>query len=517
MTYRDDAAADDPLSKVARSLLESAQRIAQIDDEAPQAPNNSDHGERARRLLDDAGATAKTILLQARAMATEEQGRLTAKVDESHERIRTLLSELDFGQAPSIATPGPLALPPAAAMHGPTFPTGLVPPIVAPEQPSPIDALHEPVPRPPAPTIRPVEAPAPTAVRLEPYPAAEAAPDSWVRLPATRVREPWTPMPWLRSLFRVPGEMAGLTTQRRRWAETFLWVRNVGVITLLFVVYQLWGTGVGQARSQRALLHDFTAAASGGTAAAAPSGSLGTAAASALPPPPVGKAVAVLKIAKIGVTQAVVEGTGTDDLRKGPGHYRGTPLPGEHGNVAIAGHRTTYGAPFHRLDELERGDPILLNTRVGVVRYVVAAKRVVNPDQRGAIQPTKDDRLTLTTCHPKYSASQRLIVIAALAPDATPADSAGRSNVAPAPISASQLATPTRRARPVTDIRNGPDGGALLPTIGWGLLLLLFTLRARHMAWERLQRYAYLLASPVVLALLVLFFERLDRLLPPNY
>jgi len=225
--------------------------------------------------------------------------------------------------------------------------------------------------------------------------------------------------------------------------------------------------------------------------------------------------VAVLKIAKIGVTQAVVEGTGTDDLRKGPGHYRGTPLPGEHGNVAIAGHRTTYGAPFHRLDELQRGDPILLNTRAGVVRYVVAAKRVVNPDQRGAIQPTKDDRLTLTTCHPKYSASQRLIVIAALAPDTTPADVAGQSTSAPAPISASQLATPTRRA--VKNISMGGDGGALLPTIGWGLLLLLVTLRARHMAWERLQRHAYLLASPVILALLVLFFERLDRLLPPNY
>jgi sortase A len=191
-------------------------------------------------------------------------------------------------------------------------------------------------------------------------------------------------------------------------------------------------------------------------------------------------------------------------------------LPGEHGNVAIAGHRTTYGAPFHRLDELQRGDPILLNTRRGLVRYVVSTKRVVNPSQRGAIQPTNDDRLTLTTCHPKYSASQRLIVIAALSPGPVSASEAGSAS-APAPVTAAQLATPTHRARAVQDIRTGGDWGALLPTIGWGLLLLLFTLRARHMAWERLQRYAYLLASPVIMALLVLFFERLDRLLPPNY
>ena len=498
MNDRDHAAADDPLSRVARSLLESAQRIAQIENEEPRGPENTDHSDRARRLLDDAGATAKTILLQARAMATEEQGRLTAKVDESHDRIRTLLADLDFGQPPSIAAsapfalppaplalpPAPLALPPAPEDHAPTPPFGFIPPVVAPAPPRP--------------------APQPPVDRVVQQ--------------ARRPREPWTPMPWLRSLFRVPGEMADLTTQRRRWAETFLWVRNVGVITLLFVVYQLWGTGVGQARSQRTLLHDFTAAVAGGpAAAAASSGSSGASAASALPPPPAGKAVAVLKIPKIGVTQAVVEGTGTDDLRKGPGHYRGTPLPGEHGNVAIAGHRTTYGAPFHRLDELQRGDPILLNTRAGVVRYVVAAKRVVNPDQRGAIQPTKDDRLTLTTCHPKYSASQRLIVIAALAPTTTPSDAADQSNGSSPPISASQLATPTRHARAVKDIRMGGDWGALLPTIGWGLLLLLFTLRARHMAWERLQRHAYLLASPVVLALLVLFFERLDRLLPPNY
>jgi sortase A len=487
MDDRDDAATADPLSRVARSLLESAQRIAQIEDEEARGPENGDHSDRARRLLDDAGATAKTILLQARAMATEEQGRLTAKVDESHDRIRTLLAELDFGQPPSIAPRQQLALPPAPV---------------------------EPPPRTTMPLIRPVEAPAPIAVfRPESLPATEAAPTSWVEKPPARVREPWTPMPWLRSLFRVPGEMADLTIQRRRWAETFLWVRNIGVITLLFVVYQLWGTGVGQARAQRSLQRDYAAASD----APAPSSGASGSATNALPPPPAGKAVAVMRISKIGLTQAVVEGTGTDDLRKGPGHYRGTPLPGEHGNVAIAGHRTTYGAPFHRLDELQRGDSILLNTPRGVVRYVVAAKRVVNPSQTGAIQPTKDDRLTLTTCHPKYSASQRLIIIAALAPGPAPDASASQSSDAPAPISASQLATPTRRARAVKDIRMGGDWGALLPTIGWGLLLLLFTLRARHMAWERLQRYAYLLASPVIVALLVLFFERLDRLLPPNY
>jgi sortase A len=118
----------------------------------------------------------------------------------------------------------------------------------------------------------------------------------------------------------------------------------------------------------------------------------------------------------------VVQGTDTSSLRKGPGHYPKTSFPGEGGTVAVAGHRTTYGAPFNRVDELRAGDAIVLETRDTWFTYRVTSEQVVKPTavevtyavpgNRTAI-PTKR-LLTLTTCNPKYSAKQRLIVHAVL-------------------------------------------------------------------------------------------------------
>jgi sortase A len=117
----------------------------------------------------------------------------------------------------------------------------------------------------------------------------------------------------------------------------------------------------------------------------------------------------------IGVSEVFVEGTGAGDLRKGPGHYPATPLPGERGTVAIAGHRTTYGAPFHDIDDLERGDRIELRMTYGRFVYRVDRTRIVEPTETSVTDRVDHDRLVLSACHPLYSAAKRIIVFARLA------------------------------------------------------------------------------------------------------
>jgi sortase A len=116
----------------------------------------------------------------------------------------------------------------------------------------------------------------------------------------------------------------------------------------------------------------------------------------------------------IGVSEVFVQGTGSSDLRAGPGHYPQTPLPGEHGTVAIAGHRTTYGAPFRSIDELDRGDPIELRMPYGRFAYRVERTRIVEPTEISVIDRVDHDRLVLSACHPLYSAAQRIVVFARL-------------------------------------------------------------------------------------------------------
>ena len=116
----------------------------------------------------------------------------------------------------------------------------------------------------------------------------------------------------------------------------------------------------------------------------------------------------------IGVSEVFVEGTDADDLRTGPGHYAQTPLPGEPGTVAIAGHRTTYGAPFRDVDKLDRGDRIELRMPYGRFVYRVERTRIVEPTETSVIDRVDHDRLVLSACHPLYSAAQRIIVFARL-------------------------------------------------------------------------------------------------------
>ena len=116
----------------------------------------------------------------------------------------------------------------------------------------------------------------------------------------------------------------------------------------------------------------------------------------------------------IEVSEVFVEGTGTGELRAGPGHYPGTPFPGERGTVAIAGHRTTYGAPFRRVDQLERGERIELRMPYGRFTYAVERTRIVPPTELSVTDRVAFDRLVLSACHPLYSAARRIIVFARL-------------------------------------------------------------------------------------------------------
>jgi sortase A len=131
-----------------------------------------------------------------------------------------------------------------------------------------------------------------------------------------------------------------------------------------------------------------------------------------------GDALGRLRIPAIGLSTVVVEGTDVADLRNGPGHYPGTSLPGQRGTVAIAGHRTTYGAPFRDVDDLERGDRIALRMPYGTFAYRVERTRVVPPTAVDVVGRVAYDRLVLTACHPLYSADERIVVFARL--DAAP-------------------------------------------------------------------------------------------------
>ncbi|HEX5780647.1 MAG TPA: class E sortase [Solirubrobacteraceae bacterium] len=116
----------------------------------------------------------------------------------------------------------------------------------------------------------------------------------------------------------------------------------------------------------------------------------------------------------IGVSEVFVEGTDAGDLRKGPGHYPDTPLPGVRGTVAIAGHRTTYGAPFRKVDALESGDRIELRMPYGRFVYRVERTRIVPPTEVSVTDRVAYDRLVLSACHPLYSAAKRIVVFARL-------------------------------------------------------------------------------------------------------
>jgi sortase A len=127
-----------------------------------------------------------------------------------------------------------------------------------------------------------------------------------------------------------------------------------------------------------------------------------------------GRPLGRLAMPSLGTSWVAVDGTQPGDLRRGPGFYEDNPLPGAGGTVAIAGHRTTYMAPFRRLDELDRGDRLVLTMPYGRFTYRVQRTRIVQPTDTWVVRRTDHERLVLTACHPLYSAAQRIVVFARL-------------------------------------------------------------------------------------------------------
>jgi len=127
-----------------------------------------------------------------------------------------------------------------------------------------------------------------------------------------------------------------------------------------------------------------------------------------------GHAIGRIRIDRIDLDMVVVQGTDTSSLQKGPGHYTATPIPGQPGTVAIAGHRTTYLAPFRHIDQIQDGDEVRIEMPYAAFTYSVEKHEVVDPGDVGIIKPVGYDRLVLTACHPPYSAAHRYAVFAKL-------------------------------------------------------------------------------------------------------
>ncbi len=295
---------------------------------------------------------------------------------------------------------------------------------------------------------------------------------------------------------------------------------TLGILVLLFVAYQLWGTGFYEARAQNDLqgqFEDQLAQVEADLGGGAGEGDV------AVPLEPVavaeGDAAFKLELPAIGVERIAVEGIDIPDLRKGPGHYPETPLPGEIGNAAIAGHRTTYGQPFHNLDKLEDGDEIIATTLTGTYVYEVVGTAVVAPTAIDVLAPPGentyvenkgvvegDAMITLTTCNPKYSASQRLVVFGKLnplkSPETVPASvdanlSTGRSTIDEAGLSG--------------------EGSSRLDTLLFGLLAAAIG-ALWWFAFHRWRKwYVWLAGVLPFLAGLFVFYTYLERMLPGNY
>jgi sortase A len=193
---------------------------------------------------------------------------------------------------------------------------------------------------------------------------------------------------------------------------------TAGLVLLLFVGWQLWFTDLTANRTQDAtvsrLTRDF----------ATPPPTTGTPGTESPKAVPFGSAFAIVRIPRFGADYArpVLEGTTRDILQDGIGHYDGTVLPGAVGNFAVAGHRTTYGRPFHDIDTLRTGDLIVVETKTAYSVYAVKRHEIVAPTDvqvvaavpdKPGVKPT-ERWMTMTACHPKYSAAQRYVVFAQL-------------------------------------------------------------------------------------------------------
>jgi sortase A len=362
------------------------------------------------------------------------------------------------------------------------------------------------------------------------------------------------------------GDFPPLGIFRRLVRESGLALIVIGLIVLLFVGYQLLGTNLTEQHNQSKLRQAFeraltappttgaiptptTTAPSSKTSGGNDNPIVGsTSAGSADAAIPTGTAVDHLTIPAIGVDKYVVQGTDEDDLSKGPGHYPQTVLPGQIGNAAIAGHRTTYGAPFFRLNNLKNGNDIyIVDTSGQRFTYQVTSIKVVSPSDVAVLNPTTTAQLTLTTCNPRFGSSSRLIVVAKMltpkgagksstttvpatttttAPGATTVPGAtttlpAATTTVPTTVAGGAVSSttiPTNTALAAANLGQG-NSSARGPAIAYGIaviLLWILTRLAIHHTRRWKRTLAYVVGIAICLIPLWFCFENVVRLLPPN-
>ena len=360
----------------------------------------------------------------------------------------------------------------------------------------------------------------------------------------------------------------------RRIGQTMI---LLGFLTLLFVVYQLWGTGLLTERYQQGLENDFEELVEQVEEVAdEPEEVISDSEVEVKPDlgeflwRSEGEAMAQLTIPVLNLSKTVVSGVGVEALRKGPGHYSYTPLPGMPGNSAIAGHRTTWGAPFGDINKLEPGDEILIQTVQGSFTYRVVEQMggrghfIISPYRLDVLDQNFDthpNRLTLISCHPKLTARQRIIVVAELVGEpadyypppkramfslnlsfgieggdtSTPIDPSGTSDEQtpstqappqddPTPVEANPPSTETTSSQSndlgesteVTSFGEGLEGDkdAIAPTVAWGIAVFMIIITTLLVAnrWRKWPAY-FIGFFPFIAAVAVWFFN-LEKALP---
>lgn len=284
-----------------------------------------------------------------------------------------------------------------------------------------------------------------------------------------------------------------------------------GLLLLGFTAYQLWGTGIQTARFQEDLEKQFTSATAPPETTTA-TNPLSTIDANGID---IGDAVGKISIEKIKVDSWIVAGVTYKALKKGPGLFPDTALPGSLGNTAIAGHRSTFGAPFADLDKLEKGDVITITTREGSFTYDVRSVDIVKPSAVEVIEtadPTKGV-LTLVTCHPKWTSANRLIVSADLRepvattarwtpPTSTPSQTSAESSTSDDEV-----------------LSEGwlHDPSAVPETLLWGLAAVAMWWTGGFVGRRRGRQFVIRgIALVPFVVILYFFYENLARLTPTN-
>jgi sortase A len=320
---------------------------------------------------------------------------------------------------------------------------------------------------------------------------------------------------------------------------------STGLVLLSFVAYQLWGTALYEHHAQDQLRQELQQKLhlSPTTTTSVPPSSPGTTTvATTTPTPPdqvapttrdpaVGTPIGLMTIPRIGMDgAAIVEGTDENQLQQGPGHYPGTALPGQAGNSAIAGHRTTYGAPFYDLNELQPGDPIKIQTAQGTFNYEVSSSHVVLPSNVTVLDASTAPELTLTTCTPRYSAAQRLVVVAMLTSTTITAPSV-TTTAPPAATSTTVPSTPSTTPKSLAggaEAHAAPTGGLSgVSTRGqvelafvWGALTLLAAILGA-IAWRRGRRpWSWVVlatGTPLTVAALLICYQHISLALPQSF